>query len=155
MTQIKPCPFCGAVPIIRRVGNDDTMRRSTVIFCHSCESQGKTVAARHAPHEYCDEKAIEAWNRRHVEEPTKAADEQWMPRIGDAVVASPSFLQRYGEWEGVKLFVCGLNFDRTSGINVTVCEQWPPEPGTTDGFYIYLPHSPDDLMPSTHSKEGE
>lgn len=59
-------------------------------------------------------------------------------QIGQKVMASPSLLFRYREWENVELWVCGIRYGN-GGFNISVTEQWPPASlgCITDGWDEY------------------
>lgn len=66
---LKPCPFCGAAPNIKRVGNEHTKKIAVHIVC---PTEGCTIEMRVAAlprmhghdHDWCEEKAREKWNHR-------------------------------------------------------------------------------------------
>lgn len=77
-----------------------------------------------------------------------------MLRLGDQVRASETFLERYGEWRDVPLWVIGLRLlPNGRGVDVEVSEKWPHErsSGSCDGFIVSGPES-DDL--TFHSRES-
>jgi hypothetical protein len=57
-TELKPCPFCGAVNLVQR-DEDGTIR------CHRCDCAGPL--SNWPP--YGDEDTGANWNRRHLPEP--------------------------------------------------------------------------------------
>lgn len=63
--QLKPCPFCGGVPVVKFVGNRHTKKRSVVITCGTfgC-TYHLVVAAIRGTAAWCYGKAAEQWNRR-------------------------------------------------------------------------------------------
>jgi len=63
--KLKPCPFCGSKPIIIKVGNNFTRKKSVRIKCQSCRIERTTGAIRYNI-EWCLEEAIKAWNTRAV-----------------------------------------------------------------------------------------
>lgn len=85
-------------------------------------------------------------------EPSEPSEADWCPRIGDEVEPTESFLEKYPEWRGTRMWVVGTEARRgMQGINVTVAEEWPLQrrgDGFTDGFYINQPHECDDLQPA-------
>ena len=80
----------------------------------------------------------------------------WQPRIGERVKLALHL--RNDEWSNQDFYVCGLHsptsiyassdiIDRR-GIEITISEQWPPEPGTTDGYFIGRAFQDDDIVPA-------
>ncbi|MCM1225973.1 MAG: Lar family restriction alleviation protein [Clostridium sp.] len=56
--KLKPCPFCGGLPIL----NNEKNRACSFVKCIECGAESGLVKVSA---EYCsDEKAAEAWNRR-------------------------------------------------------------------------------------------
>ena len=64
MGELKPCPFCGAEPVKKYIGNAHTKKRAVKISCPQCRIQ-RTDAAIHHDHEWVDERATINWNQRH------------------------------------------------------------------------------------------
>ena len=67
--NLKPCPFCGGEPEVKRVGNAHMKKVAVHIYCTTF---GCTVEMRCAEltrhggnHEQCEKWAIEKWNTRH------------------------------------------------------------------------------------------
>jgi hypothetical protein len=76
-TELKPCPFCGAKPIVKWVGNDATKRRAVHICCSTfgCTIEMRVAAIRN-DHEWCRATASEKWNTRvAAPEPTEQGGE--------------------------------------------------------------------------------
>lgn len=65
MSNLLPCPFCGAAPIVEEIGNDATRKRSIVIKCLSCRIQ-RTDSARYGNMETLRAVVTRNWNRRHT-----------------------------------------------------------------------------------------
>lgn len=61
--ELLPCPFCGGKPATTFIGNNHTKKRSVEIKCTECFTKQVTGAIRH-DHKWCEEKAIETWNKR-------------------------------------------------------------------------------------------
>lgn len=57
-------------------------------------------------------------------------------QIGQKVRVSGSYLEEFGEWAGVELWVSGIRIDGKGDWDITVTERWPPESrgDETDGF---------------------
>jgi len=66
--QLKLCQ-CGGKAELRHKGNEYTKKRSSIIGCTAfgCTIQ-QVVSTMHRSLEWCDEKAIEKWNRRPIED---------------------------------------------------------------------------------------
>lgn len=61
--MVRPCPFCGEMPEIRRKGNAYTKSRSVTIRCPGCRVERTDGAIRHDL-DWCETIAIEHWNQR-------------------------------------------------------------------------------------------
>ncbi len=66
MNSILPCPFCGEVPEVLRVGNDFTKKRKITIRCRGCRAE-RTDAALLRDMEWLEAVAIKNWNQRPKE----------------------------------------------------------------------------------------
>lgn len=65
--ELKRCPFCGSTKIeLTHKGNAYTKTRSVTIKCKGCMVKRTTGAIRYTL-EWCEEKAINAWNTRQEE----------------------------------------------------------------------------------------
>ena len=72
--HLLPCPFCGTVPEVRRIGNDLTKRKIT-IRCPKCRIE-RTTGAIHRSMDWLLHVATEEWNARFSKAeiaPTNAA----------------------------------------------------------------------------------
>lgn len=58
-----PCPFCGTTPVMNRVGNDFSRKRSITIKCPNCRAQ-RTDAALRFGFDWLLDTAIKNWNQR-------------------------------------------------------------------------------------------
>jgi len=65
--EIKPCPFCGGEAELITRGNAFTKKRSAEIECSKCHTL-QVTGAIHSSLEWCQEKAIEKWNKRTFEQ---------------------------------------------------------------------------------------
>lgn len=56
-------------------------------------------------------------------------------QIGQKVQASSRILTKFGEWEGVELWVAGIRYSN-GGFDIEVSEHWPPASrgDVTDGW---------------------
>lgn len=72
--KLKPCPFCNGEAEIQHIGNAYTKSRKTHIKCakYSCQNKGLVVGAIHHPMSWTEEKAIELWNTRPIEDSLKS-----------------------------------------------------------------------------------
>ena len=59
---LKPCPFCGGKAKLTLYGNDRTKRKAQV-KCTSCFTK-QITGAIYKPLTWCQEIAIETWNKR-------------------------------------------------------------------------------------------
>ena len=138
--ELKPCPFCRKPLFIRE----------SVNAYGRCDTPGCWMHERKMTVPLGDRDQVAAWNTR-AELSSLRGEGGWCPRIGEEVRVSESYLELYGEWRDLPLWVTGVQSERHGvGINVTVTEQWPLESrtyGDTDGFYIGRDHSPDQLAP--------
>lgn len=61
--NLKPCPFCGSVPVWYFKGNDYTPSRTVVIKCHKCgvemKMRGRSFGVQHLA-----ARITEKWNTR-------------------------------------------------------------------------------------------
>lgn len=60
---LRSCPFCGAEPELILRGNAHTKSRSAEVYCRSCHTK-QVTGAIHNSLDWCQEKAVEKWNRR-------------------------------------------------------------------------------------------
>ena len=60
---IRPCPFCGGEAELITRGNAFTKKRSAEIECSDCHTL-QVTGAIHSSLAWCQEKAIEKWNKR-------------------------------------------------------------------------------------------
>lgn len=67
MTELKPCPFCGAEPELIRRGNEHTRKRSVDVRCPECRVQRTDAAIVHDL-DWLESRAVENWNRRRSDE---------------------------------------------------------------------------------------
>ncbi|OYW47623.1 MAG: hypothetical protein B7X92_10335 [Novosphingobium sp. 17-62-9] len=113
-------------------------------------------AARHIA-SYCEGNArvhvytaafntLSAWNTRTLT-PAQAAGPV-LPisqlRIGDQVVIPSNSEKPWTHDWPEQYYIAGLGFERDGTPNVYLSENWPPEPGVTDGFrpediYVFQP----------------
>ena len=63
MSELKPCPFCGNVPILKEVGNDRTKKRHAEIYCKGCCTRMQVGAIRNNM-QWCVDVVTEQWNTR-------------------------------------------------------------------------------------------
>ena len=62
--ELLPCPFCGSEKVeLSYKGNAYTKTRSVTIKCKNCAVK-RTIGAIRYDLEWCERKAIEAWNQR-------------------------------------------------------------------------------------------
>ena len=59
------CPFCGADPIVKHIGNDYAKKRAIEIKCPKCRIK-RTDAALRLKFEWLEKIAVENWNQRVV-----------------------------------------------------------------------------------------
>ena len=57
MAELKPCPFCGELPMIYESKQD----LKNILYSISCYGEHHTASCGYF---YTEEEAIEAWNRR-------------------------------------------------------------------------------------------
>jgi hypothetical protein len=63
--RLLPCPFCGAKPEFKMIGNEHTKKRSVEISCTTSGCFGmQRVGAIYKTHGWCYEEALEKWNKR-------------------------------------------------------------------------------------------
>jgi Restriction alleviation protein Lar len=62
-SKLLPCPFCGGIPNIIRIGNEHTKKRSVEVKCPICYTIQKTGAIRFSL-DWCENVAVEKWNKR-------------------------------------------------------------------------------------------
>lgn len=65
MSELLPCPMCGAEPDAIEVGNDHTKKRSLTIKCPKCRVQITNSAMRFSM-EWLHEISANQWNCRHT-----------------------------------------------------------------------------------------
>jgi hypothetical protein len=65
LDELKPCPFCGGQAGLIHRGNDHTETREVTVRCRTrgC-CKGMTVAAVREDMSWCEERAVEHWNKR-------------------------------------------------------------------------------------------
>lgn len=66
MISLLPCPFCGADPIVRHVGNDNTKKRSIKVKCsnYQCRVEQTNGAIYHG-FDFIEDVAEKNWNKRN------------------------------------------------------------------------------------------
>jgi Lar family restriction alleviation protein len=70
MSELKPCPFCGAQPVVRTENLDERFgyANEVKIQCPSCgaakSAMGDSSKGGYADNSTTEQRAIEAWNRR-------------------------------------------------------------------------------------------
>lgn len=73
MSEMKPCPFCGSTKLKidskRTFGYGGKYHCSVTVRCSKCHARSPVVGiempvGRYDEREICEEKVIEAWNRR-------------------------------------------------------------------------------------------
>jgi len=57
------CPFCGADPSVKHIGNNYTKKRAIEIKCHACRIQRTDAALRYG-FDWLEKVAAENWNQR-------------------------------------------------------------------------------------------
>lgn len=67
MAELKPCPFCGAIPVLQEIGNDFTKRRKVIVKCPRCRIQRTDAALAHSMF-WLRQVATENWNMREKED---------------------------------------------------------------------------------------
>jgi len=69
--ELKPCPFCGATPEVKRIGNDHVKEQVCEIACTTfgcfAHQRAGILNGRGHTYEWAEQKCRERWNTRAVE----------------------------------------------------------------------------------------
>jgi hypothetical protein len=65
--QLRTCPFCGALPVVKYIGNELTKKRAIQVKCSNpmCRIE-RTDAALHKGFDWLETVAERNWNQRDI-----------------------------------------------------------------------------------------
>ena len=63
MEELKPCPFCGTIPKLFSIQNEDANKLSPLKWIVRCQRCGANQLPFGSDHD-----AVEAWNRRVIDD---------------------------------------------------------------------------------------